>query len=130
MEHFLTLILILWYESTERITIIFPTHTTHNKRLITSKWSIQTHPMLNLTAFKNLSTHVCLHLVTLWLNPPYSATLLIHNWLLQVILTYGQICWVLSTIIMIPPNPYNLQILQYVLSPTSTPPWCILLIRL
>ena len=65
----------------------FATCTTHNKRVIASKWPIQTHPIQNLTAFKHLPMHMCLHLVTMWLNPLASAIPLIHNWPLQVILT-------------------------------------------
>ena len=98
--------------------------------LFQQKFPIQTHPIRNLTTFKHLPTHMCPPLVTLWLNPPASATSLIHNWPLQVILTYEQICWVLSTIIMIPPYPSNIHKLQYLLQPISIPPWCILLIGL
>ena len=108
----------------------FATRTTHSKRIIISKLPIQTHLIRNLTTFKHLSMHMCLHLVVLWLNPPASATSLKHNWPLEVILTYEQICWMLSTIIMIPPYPFNLQKLQYLLPPGSMPPWYILLIGL
>ena len=99
----------------------FATHTSHKKHVITSKWPIQTHPIRNLTTSKHLPTHMCFHLVMLWRNPPASATPLIENWPIQVILTYNHICWVLSTIIMILPYPSNLKKLQHLLSTCSSP---------
>ena len=64
--------LYLWYRFVcRRNARYLATHTTHNKRVITTKWKIKTHPIRTLTAF-----HI--HLQHIFRTHPFP--LAVHHW--------------------------------------------------